>query len=92
MLGVREHPKRRSDVSVRAVENETVIFDRQGGFIHQLNRTASFVWDRCDGASTVTSIIDQFAEEFAVDHDTATKDVATVLGQLQQLNLLESYE
>jgi Coenzyme PQQ synthesis protein D (PqqD) len=87
-----DHPKRRSDVSVRVVEGETVVFDRQGGVIHQLNHTASWIWERCDGTSTVDAIIDQLAQVFDVDHDTATEDVVTIIGQFQQLHLLESHE
>jgi Coenzyme PQQ synthesis protein D (PqqD) len=90
MLEACDHPKRRPDVSVRVVESETVIFDRQGGRIHQLNSTASFIWERCDGKSTVAGIVKQLAHEFDVDYDTATKDVVTIIGQLRQLNLLGS--
>ncbi len=83
-------PKRRSDVRVRIVEGETVLLDRQEGFIHQLNRTASYIWEKCDGQSTLADIENQMAEAFDVDRKTAAKDLAAILWQLRQLNLLES--
>jgi len=83
-------PKRRSDLTVRIVEGETVVLDREGGLIHQLNRTASYVWERCDGKSTLAEIENQMAAVFDVDRKTAAKDLAAILRQLKQLNLLES--
>jgi len=83
-------PKQRSDLRVRIVEGETVVLDRQEGFIHQLNRTASYIWEKCEGQSTLTEIENQMAEAFNVDRKTAAKDLAAILWQLRQLNLLES--
>jgi len=76
-------------MSVRAVGNETVVLDRQGELVHQLNQTASYIWDRCDGKSTVPGITNQLAEAFSVDPETAQKDGAVIVSQLQKLNLLE---
>jgi hypothetical protein len=86
------HPKRRSGVHMRIVEGETVILDRPGGLIHQLNRTAGYIWDRCDGQSTLVEIGQQLVEAFDVDAKTAADDVAAIVGQLRRLNLLESCE
>ena len=83
-------PKRRSHLRVRVVEGETLVLDRQESQIHQLNQTASYIWDRCDGKSTVAEIAKQLAEVFDIDSMTAPKDVATIIRQLQRLNLLES--
>ncbi len=84
------YPKRRSDVNVRVLDGETVVLDRQGAMIHQLNRTASYIWEKCDGQSTLAEIENQMAEAFDVDRKTAAKDLAAILWQLRQLNLLES--
>jgi len=84
------YPKRRSDVIVREVDHETVVLDRKGKLVHQLNQTAGYIWDRCDGESTVTDIANQLAEAFDVDPDTARKDGAAIVSQLGQLNLLEA--
>jgi len=83
-------PKRRADVSVRVVEHETVVFDRKGGLIHQFNATAGYIWDRCDGKSTVQDITSSLSETFGVGPETAGKDGAAIVSQLQQLNLLEA--
>jgi hypothetical protein len=87
-----DYPKRRSDLSVRVVEGETVIFDRHGGLIHQLNPTASWLWERCDGHSTIDDLVHQLIQAFDVEPETATRDVTAMMLQFQQLNLLECDE
>ena len=81
--------KRRSDVCTRVVEGEMVVLDRQVGLIHQLNQTASYIWERCDGICTMAAITYQLAEAFDVDRETAAKDVEAIVSQLEELNLLE---
>lgn len=85
-----DYPKQRSDVGVRVVEGETLVLDRQGGQIHQLNRTASYIWDRCNGKTSVAEIANQLAEAFDIVPETAARDVSTIVSQLQKLDLIES--
>lgn len=84
-----DHPKRRVDVNVRMVDGEVVVLDRQSDLIHQLNHTASYIWDRCDGHSTVAEIAQQLAAAFDVDAHTAVQDVETTIRQLHGLGLLD---
>jgi PqqD family protein of HPr-rel-A system len=82
-------PKRRSDVRVRVVDGEMVVFDRRHGLIHQLNATAHYIWERCDGHATVADIAQHLAAAFGVDPQTARDDVAALITQLHTLGLLE---
>ena len=84
-----DKPKAKPDLEVRTVEDEKVILNRDGEHIHQLNLTASFVWDRCDGSHEVAQIADELAEAFGVDSELTLKDVSDVVLQFSQLGLLE---
>lgn len=86
---IADAPKRRSDVSVREVDGETIILDRRGEMIHQLNCTASYIWKCCDGVSTLDDISAQLAAAFDVDVQTAVHDVTLLVLRLRQLHLLE---
>jgi len=86
---MKEYPKHRTDVSVRIVDNETIVLDRQQGLIHQFNSTASYIWERCNGQSTLAVIAQQFMKEFSISFDTAETDTRRVVEQLEKLNLLE---
>jgi Coenzyme PQQ synthesis protein D (PqqD) len=83
-------PKRRADLTYRTIDGETVILNREEGQLHQLNPTASFIWDCCDGNSNIAEIIDRLAGAYEVEPSTARKDVAEVLLKLQKSNLLEA--
>ena len=66
-----------------------VVLDRRSERIHQLNSTASFIWDRCDGDRSVEQIADGMMEAFEVDRDTAAQGVADTVRQFADLGLLE---
>lgn len=83
-------PKRRTEFEERTVEGEMVVVDPESEKIHQLNETASFIWQRCDGNHDRQQIVDDLATAFEVDAETAAQDVANVLGKLEEIGLLVS--
>jgi len=84
-----QNPKRRSDLNYRTIEGETVILNRKDGRLHQLNATASFIWDCCDGNSNIAEITERLAGAYEVDFSTARKDVEEILLNLRSSHLLE---
>jgi hypothetical protein len=72
------------------IDGEVLVLDRHSDLIHQLNPTASYIWDRCDGQSSVADIAHQLAAMFDVDITIATQDVMTTIVKLHNLGLLES--
>ena len=82
-------PRRRSSVRSRVVEGEVIVLDRQRELVHQLNETAGFIWDRCDGVHSVIAIARDLAQVFDVDLETAQKDVGHAVRQLEVLGLIE---
>jgi hypothetical protein len=85
-------PNRRLDLQVRVVDDETLILDWAAGFIHRLNPTAGYIWERCDGQFTPAEIAHHLAETFDVPVKTAAADVAITLEQLYRSNLLAPCE
>lgn len=82
-------PKRRADVTARNVGGETLILDRKHEEVHQLNTTASYVWQRCDGKSSVAEIALSMAHDFGAEPGVAEQDVAGLIDQFAALRLLE---
>jgi hypothetical protein len=88
--GSDRRPRRRSNLTFRDIEGETVVLDREGGFIHQLNPTASLIWAHCDGTSTVTRIANRLVATYDIDSRTALDDVEAILAEFRKLDLMES--
>ena len=83
------YPRRRTDVNSQMVEGETVVLDRQHEFIHQLNLTATYIWERCDGNASLEDIAAQLAATFTVPYEIALTDVVRVIRDFHHLQLLE---
>jgi len=83
-------PKISPDVTVQQVGDESLVLDLDSGQIHQLNETAAWILARCNGESTLESIVEEFADRFSVDAETAASDVAKTIEQLMQVNVIDS--
>ena len=81
-----------SNVAVQMVEDEALILDLNKDQIHQLNTTAAFVWNNCDGSTPIDEVTTRLTEEFDIDSDTAKNDIEQILKQLRELELIEPAE
>jgi hypothetical protein len=87
-LRKRSFRRRVDGIMTREVVDDILLLDTVSGQIHQLNRTAGFIWRHCEEAPSVEGIAALLATEFDVGHDTAMKDVLDALSRLQRLNLV----
>lgn len=78
----------RPDLNVRNIDQETVIVDKDSGEVHQLNPTASYIWDHFDGNTSIEQVKESLSRDFEIDLAQASTDVNTVVEQLKTLNLL----
>jgi hypothetical protein len=78
----------RSGLSVRQVDGETVILDRDREQLHQLSETASFVWSRLDGMLTESEIARELTRAFDVSASDALRDVEHLIEELGALDLI----
>ena len=72
----------------REVNGEMLVLDSRAELIHQLNPTASFIWQQAQSGSPAEAIAAGLAEEYDVDPETAQRDVAATLARLKELNLV----
>jgi hypothetical protein len=81
-------PRKREGLHVREIDGETVILDREGGLMHNLNATAAFVLGAIDGRRSEKEIWEALAESFEVSLETAEKDTRALLVQFHELGIL----
>ena len=80
-----------SDFTIsREVNGEMLVLDGRAELIHQLNPTATFIWQQAQSGSAATVIAAALAEQYDIDLETAHRDVAATLARLKELNLVIS--
>lgn len=82
-------PTRRSNLITQTLQDEVVILDRDGGNVHQLNVTASYIWEQCDGRTSPETIAERLAGAFGHPPGEVLGDVMRTLDSLRALSLLE---
>ena len=83
---------RRDRLLVRELPDESLVYDLRDHRAHCLNRTAAFVWSRCDGRSTPEEIAELMEKEWQspvnVDAVWFTLDKLSKAGLLQERMIL----
>jgi PqqD family protein of HPr-rel-A system len=82
-------PKVRSDLTVVEMEGEAVIYDEQSGQIHYLNRTATIVFNLCDGTSTVQEFAADIADAFSLSREEVERQVRTLIRNFRKAGFLD---
>ena len=76
-------------VIVRELGDELVILDTRSNRIHQLNRTAAFVWNEIRKGVQPEAIPKHLVCQFEVESETAVVDSGKIVGDLHTLGLLD---
>jgi len=90
IVTVHERPRRRGDVQDVVIDDERVVWDPVGGRVHRLNPMGSLIWELLDGSATLDELAGDVADVFRVDRAGAARDLADLVGQLDDAGLLES--
>ena len=80
--------KRRDGLILRKVQQDLLLLDTEFNQIHQLNETASFVWENWEQVPDPVEIARLLAQKFDVEEQVVLNDVSAIVGRLQELNLL----
>ena len=79
---------RTKDVLVEELGGECVIYDAQNKKAHNLNPTATWVFRRCDGSTSISEIALRFEQEFSCTNGLEL--VESAIERLDEANLLVS--
>lgn len=78
-------PRARGVASV-LINGQAIIFN--AGSLHHLNRTATIVWECCDGTADLDTIVAELAAAFSIDLDKARSDIGSTVAELAAMDLL----
>jgi hypothetical protein len=80
--------KPRPDLAIESADGELIVLDKAAGKVHQLNSSASFVWNCLGDGLAVDEIALKLSEAFDVEPETALSDVKATLAQFEGLSLV----
>jgi Coenzyme PQQ synthesis protein D (PqqD) len=80
--------RRLEAVSFREVDEELLVLDTEFDRIHQLNRTAYFIYRNCEEVSSAEELASLLASQYDVRQDIAQQDVDDTLSKLRAANLI----
>ena len=83
---------RNNDIIWRKIEDKVVLVGKEGTEIHTLNKTASHIWELCDGTNSPDEIATSLCERFEVTPEEANTDVRETISKMEQMGLIERRE
>jgi hypothetical protein len=87
MINPQTPMARKNGLVIQETTEEVLVYDLETDKAHCLNRTAAFVWKKCDGKTSVEEIVKQFEKQTGsrVEEDL----VWLAIDQLSERKLLE---
>ena len=81
--------KPRPDLAIEIADGELIILDKAAGQVHQLNPSASFVWQCLNDGLGAEEIALQLSEAFGIEREIALVDVQAVVAEFEALALID---
>lgn len=88
-MELSRRPRHAAKIAVQQFDDEILLLAADGGTGIWLNQTASLVWLLCNGQRTVGEIIALLQEEFPVEADDVSAEVADALRTLSGHGAIE---
>ena len=82
-MQVRPNP----DLSIRKIDNEVFIYDRNRSLIHTFNETGAFLWNAFEQGIEKEEIVKRLVSEYEIDETSAATDMEAFFSTLHSLGL-----
>ena len=89
MVPVDYRPRKCADVLELDMGDGLILYNHEGDLVHHLNPSAGIIWQLCDGDATVGELAHDIAEEYRLDPETVTGQVAAVIAEFDTLALVD---
>lgn len=83
-------PARRTDLHLRQLDDQAVLYDPTNGMTYRLNLTAYLIWQMCDPSRTIGELARHLADQFQVDPAVAQDDVEQLLAMFASNGMLQT--
>lgn len=82
------YPLQKEEVIWRRIGDTIVVIKEDGLSSHTLNKTASFIWELCDGNLEINQIAEKLQERFDVSFKNAQNDVYNTIEELTMAGIV----
>jgi coenzyme PQQ synthesis protein D (PqqD) len=89
MVPADYRPRKCADVLELDMGDGLILYNHDGDLVHHLNPSAGIIWQLCDGEATVGELAHDIAEEYRLDSETVTGQVAAVIAEFDTLALVD---
>lgn len=83
------YPVQKDEVIWRRIGDTIVVIKEDGLSSHTLNKTASFIWELCDGNLEMNEIAEKLHERFDVSLKNAQNDVYNTIEELTMAGIIK---
>jgi len=83
------YPIQKDEVIWRRIGDTIVVIKEDGLSSHTLNKTASFIWELCDGNLEINEIANKLNERFEVSLEDAQADVHNLIEELTIADIIK---
>ena len=83
------YPVQKDKVIWRRIGDTIVVIKEDGLSSHTLNKTASFIWELCDGNLEINEIAEKLHERFDVSLKNAQNDVYNTIEELTMAGIVK---
>jgi hypothetical protein len=77
-----------AEVSIRKIDNELFVYNRDKALIHTFNRTGAFLWEVIEAGLEFDAIVGRMTETFNVGTEEASADLKGFIYKLKELGLV----
>lgn len=82
-------PRKKSNLEIKEVEEDLIIYDPSKDAIFLLNKTAKIVLEMCDGNFSVKEMADIISQTLNLDKKEILEDLKKSLNELRKKNIVE---
>lgn len=79
---------RRRDLPFQVIGDQTFVVEPREGILHMLDETAGYLWTRLERPEDAKGLAGALCEEYEVDEETAARDAAAFLKELESKGLV----
>ncbi len=81
--------QQKQSIIQETIDNQTFILLPKKGKLVELNKTASFIWEKLRKPQTINQIIKSLCHKFEIPSSAAEKDVRATIDKFSKLKLIK---